>query len=262
MKERSRTGTVVRRNGVFGIRCSLVVLFATAAPLLTSPEAQAKPTKTQLSRAEARATEARAYFQSSLYKEAAAAFMDAYAIIKRPQLLYAAATAREKAGQHRRAYALYSMYLELPDIPGENRTYAEKKVLKLDKHMKSEPKTSGAKKGAVTGSSFPIWQAATGGGLVLGGAVSWLVARSIASDLSADQLNKTVQNQAQADSHKESAASARAWQKVAIGSTAIGVGFLAWTGWLWLKDKPKKTAWQLQPTLSPHTMGWTLTGRF
>mgnify|MGYP002630559367 CR=1 FL=1 len=263
MKDLSRPEPASRRPSASPTgRTIVLALTLTLAVLATCREAEAAPTATEVSRAEARATEARAYFHSGLFKEAAAAFMDAYAIIKQPKLLYAAATSREKAGQHRRAYALYSMYLELPDIPDDNRAFAEKKVLKLDRHMKSESQPAGVNNAAAPGAKFPAWQAATGGELVLGGAISWLVARSIASDLSVDQLDKTVQNQAQADAHQASAASARTWQRVAIGSTAIGVGFLGWTGWRWWRGRPKQTAWQLHPTLSPHTTGWALTGRF
>ena len=235
--------------------CALAISWL--APLTTNAE----PSKAELTRAEAKSTEARAYYQSALYKEAAQSFMDAFAITKRPRLLYAAASAREKAGQRRRAYALYSMYLELPDIPVKNRAYAESKIIKLDSDIQASPNNpSVSKDGASRG--FPVWQASVGGALVIGGAVSWLVARSIAADLSADQLGETVSNQADADAHRANATSARRWQGVAVGSAVIGAGFVVWSGWLWQRRRSKDTAWRMSPSLSTDRVGWTLTGSF
>lgn len=95
-------------------------------------------TNKDLERAEARATEGKAYFKAKLFGEAAEAFMDAYAIAKRPALVYNAARAREELNDNKRAVALFTMYMGLPGVKGDGKRAAAKRIAALQARIAAE----------------------------------------------------------------------------------------------------------------------------
>ncbi len=105
------------------------VLAATAAALLAWPAlAQAAPSPEDLERAEAKATEAKVFFQSGLHAQAASRFMEAFAISKRPALMYNAARAYEEGRLRAEAIALFQQYMGLPDATAEGRKEALERI--------------------------------------------------------------------------------------------------------------------------------------
>jgi hypothetical protein len=226
-----------------------------------------KARKADVRRADARAIESRAFFRQGLYKEAARGFMEAYAIVKRAPLVYAAARAWEKGGDLRRAHAMFSLYLDQPNIPDENKVFARRKVRKLAGQLQRARQTDAAPKvraRAQQSVGLPVWSTAAGGTLLIGGGAFWLLARSIAADLGEEQLGATVKNSADATTHRESAASARMWQKVAIGSAVVGTGLLGYSAWQasGRSAAPTGASLQLLPTLTGEGPGWALNVRF
>ncbi len=114
----------------------LAIVVTCLTLLLSTLCAHAQSTK-DLERAEARATEGKAYFKSKLYGEAAEAFMDAYAIVKKPTLVYNAARAREEMQDNKRALALFSLYLTLPGVKSDGKRAADKHIAKLQAKVKA-----------------------------------------------------------------------------------------------------------------------------
>lgn len=117
-------------------RKALVSLLALAVFMI--PVDASAADKKDLERAEARATEGKAYFKSKLYKEAAEAFMDAYAIVKKPTLVYNAARAREESGDLRKAVALFTMYTGLAGVDQKGKTAAGKHIDRLSAKIKAQ----------------------------------------------------------------------------------------------------------------------------
>ncbi|GEM_PF-1199728 len=136
-----------RRRGVAVVRAAVVgaVVLAIVASTASSAVAQSKK---DLERAEARATEGKAYFKSKLYKEAAEAFMDAYAIAKRPTLVYNAARAREELADNKRAVALFSMYRGLKGVKADGRRAADKHIKALQVKIAAADKAAAEKAAA------------------------------------------------------------------------------------------------------------------
>ncbi len=91
------------------IACAIVLGIA-----LSAGTAAAGPTDAELRRAEALATEARMFFKSKLYKDAALQFMEAFALSQRPALVYNAARAYEEADMLDKSIALFGHYQRLP----------------------------------------------------------------------------------------------------------------------------------------------------
>ncbi len=104
------------------------IFVASAVPV----GAHAQPTPRDLERAEALATEAKAYFKGKLYKQAATGFMEAYAIARKPPMVFNAARAYEEAREPRRALALFQMYLTLADVSDEGRADAGTRITDLE----------------------------------------------------------------------------------------------------------------------------------
>jgi outer membrane lipoprotein-sorting protein len=86
-----------------------VAAIAIAAVVLQPSLAVAQAvTAADLKKAEAKAEEAKAYFKSQLFAEAADAFMEAFAISKRPDMMYNAARAQEEGKLYAKALALFA----------------------------------------------------------------------------------------------------------------------------------------------------------
>lgn len=102
-----------------------LTLASAAAP--TAARA-AEPRADDLERAEAKALEAKAFFKSQLYPQAAASYMQAYAISHKPATLFNAARSYEEAGLHAEAIALFEQYRQLPDVPADGRKDADERI--------------------------------------------------------------------------------------------------------------------------------------
>lgn len=85
------------------------------------PLAAAEPSSTDMERAEAKAIEAKAFFQSGLFARAADGFMQAFAISKKPEMMFNAARAYEEAAMRAEAIALFEQYCKLADATDGGR---------------------------------------------------------------------------------------------------------------------------------------------
>lgn len=116
------------------LRHLLVVAVAVAVGLAAAPVVAADPADAAAIRAaEGKATEAKIMFQQKQFAAAAELFFQAYAIVKRPSLLYNAARANEEAGNIDKAVALYKSYRETQGVDEGGRTEATARIAKLQK---------------------------------------------------------------------------------------------------------------------------------
>lgn len=125
------------RSAAFG----RVALLCAAWLLAVTPSvhaAAAAPAAAELAAAEAKATEAKAFFQAKLYPQAAERFMQAYALSKRPALVYNAARAYEEAGKRSEAIALFKLYEGLPDAAAEGRQEARQRREALERALAAD----------------------------------------------------------------------------------------------------------------------------
>ena len=83
--------------------------------------------------AEGKATLAKILFQQKQFAAAAELFIQAYAIVKRPTLLYNAARSNEEAGNFASAVALYKTYRADPAIDDAGRAEANARIVRLEK---------------------------------------------------------------------------------------------------------------------------------
>jgi tetratricopeptide (TPR) repeat protein len=88
----------------------------------------AEPRTADTERAEAKVIEAKAFFKSALYPQAAASYLQAFAISHKPATLFNAARAYEEAKHFPEAIALFNQYIELPDTPGDGRREANARI--------------------------------------------------------------------------------------------------------------------------------------
>ena len=121
-----------------------VVAMATMALMAWPTVAHAAATPEELARAEGKATEAKVFFQSGLYAQAAARFMEAFAISKRPALMYNAARAYEEANMAAEATALFQQYMGLPDATAEGRKEALDRIGKQRQRLEVQKTGGGA----------------------------------------------------------------------------------------------------------------------
>ena len=101
------------------------VLFICLIVVTSARPAGAGPTDGELRRAEALATEARAFFKGGVFRDAASKFMEAFALSKRPSLVYNAARAYEEAKALNKARALFKLYLSLGSVDASGQKAAE-----------------------------------------------------------------------------------------------------------------------------------------
>jgi tetratricopeptide (TPR) repeat protein len=107
---------------------ALALALAPLAPRL----ALAAPNKEDVTRAEAKAMEAKFAFKAEKYADAARLFLEAYAIVRRPALLFNAARAWEEAKRYREAKVAFEQYLELPDVSADGKADARRRVAALE----------------------------------------------------------------------------------------------------------------------------------
>ncbi len=79
-------------------------------------------------RAEAKVIEAKAFFKSALFEEAAASYLQAFAISRKPATLFNAARAYEEAKLYAKAIALFEQYVQLTDTPADGRREANERI--------------------------------------------------------------------------------------------------------------------------------------
>jgi len=112
-----------------------VLLALILRPALTSAQ---PASSADLERAEAKAIEAKAFFRSGLYAEAAAGFMQAFAISRRPDMMFNAARAYEEAAMPAQAIALFEQYQTLPDAPADGKREATQRIGKQSTQMEAQ----------------------------------------------------------------------------------------------------------------------------
>ncbi len=79
-------------------------------------------------RAEAKVIEAKAFFKSALFAEAAESYLQAFAISHKPATLFNAARAYEEAKVFAKAIALFEQYVQLADTPPDGRREANERI--------------------------------------------------------------------------------------------------------------------------------------
>ena len=114
------------RSGRFA---AMVLILALA--LSTATVVSAQPSKRDMTEAASLAAQAKAFFQSKLYKEAVEHYMRAYALSKRPQPLYNTARAYEELGQTEKAVAMFRLYLGKVPVDSKGALAAKERVDKL-----------------------------------------------------------------------------------------------------------------------------------
>ena len=100
--------------------------------LLSSIAAAQPASNADLERAEAKAIEAKVFFKGGLYAEAATGFMQAFAISRRPDMMFNAARAYEQAGMAAQAVALFEQYQQLTDAPAQGKKDAALRIAQLN----------------------------------------------------------------------------------------------------------------------------------
>lgn len=118
----------------------MAVVMAVAAVASTPLAAESA----QIERAEAKAIEGKAFFQSGLFDKAAESYMAAFVISRKPDTLFNAARANEEAGKVQEAIALFEMYLKLPDAKDAGKLDARDRIAKLKSRRPNEPATPAA----------------------------------------------------------------------------------------------------------------------
>ncbi|MEY3012985.1 MAG: hypothetical protein RIT45_1720 [Pseudomonadota bacterium] len=166
------------------LRAIFAVLLAAAMLLPSAPRvAVAAPDPAAIAAAEAKATEAKAFFKAGLFPRAAERFMEAYALSKRPALVYNAARAYEEGQLRAEAIALFKLYEGLKDASGEGRKEARErrerleselaKIAGKDKPVGDADKPTPTPTPTPTPDSTPPWRTPTViGGLALGAAAA------------------------------------------------------------------------------------------
>ncbi len=82
-------------------------------------------------RAEAKAIEAKAFFRAGLFQNAAEGFMQAYAISKKPEMMFNAARAYEQGGLSPQAIALFDQYVGLAGVSDAGRKDAQERIARM-----------------------------------------------------------------------------------------------------------------------------------
>ncbi len=116
------------RNAAKRLALTCLCLIALAAPARAAETAD----DADLRKAEAAATEAKVFFKAGLFDKASGKFMEAYAISKRPSLMYNAARAYEEALNFREAVALLKHYRDLPTVGEDGRRDADERIARME----------------------------------------------------------------------------------------------------------------------------------
>lgn len=276
---------------------ALLVVAIGASGLRPAPVAAA-PAAAGRSQAEAKALEAKAYFKQGLYEEAAAAFMEAYAISRAPDMMYNAARAYQEARRPEKARALFKTYLGLDGVSPEGQQDARQRIAVLEAQMAkesvpAEPTPSDPVKPAAAPLAEPAspssapsgrgeaadvapggvavggapaatdalgWSVLGGGGVLLAlSGLAYLGARTTANDANA----MTIATPADAGDYNDRFDQAEQVRNLSLGLAAAGVGLAAWGAWrLWLKPGRASAPAALWLAPAPGAGGLAMGGRF
>jgi hypothetical protein len=254
-------------------------VFAQTVPVAQA-FADAPPDEAELVKAEALATEAKVFFKAKLYGKAAGRFMEAYAISRRPSLMYNAARAYEEGRNLREAHALFQEYRKLPDIGEDGRKDADARIARLEADMRTadaeararaekkvephvEPKVEPRVEPKVEPRVEPKVQPRVEPKVelkplihkedpaptfpvvkasVAGGALALSLTAWLVARHEADLArNVEVRTSADVEASLGHASSARAWQGVAIGSFVAGLALGGWAAYdVWRGTAPSE----------------------
>ncbi len=126
--------TAVRfADGCLRARRWIAALCCLCCALAAAPGWAAEPPDgAELRKAEAAATEAKVFFKAGLFDKASTKFMEAFAISKRPSLMYNAARAYEEGLNFREAVALLRHYRDLPDVGVDGKRDADERIARME----------------------------------------------------------------------------------------------------------------------------------
>ena len=127
-----------------GLLCCVLASVMTAA--LPSPVYAA--TAAEMRKAEALATEAKVFFGSKLYKDAALQFMEAFALSGRPNLVYNAARAYQEGGYPKKSVALFRYYLSRSGVDAAGKKAARGHMEAQEARLAAARKAEQAKRAA------------------------------------------------------------------------------------------------------------------
>ena len=252
-------------------------------------------------RAEAKVIEAKAFFKSALYQEAATSYLQAYAISKKPATLFNAARAYEEAKLYAKAIALFEQYVQLADTPADGRREANERIAhnhaELVGHLETTttvptrpvevtpphptehavtkateaeeaekaPETKVTAQPEGRKSNWLDWALFAGGDtLVIVGLLGYSGAVN-----SVNQANAMDFSALDAEStYKKQVAAARSTRTGSAILAVVGAGVAGWGAWrLWgpkaaAPDAPAKSSSWLLPTVAPDAAGLAWGGRF
>jgi hypothetical protein len=237
----------------------LVLLVMPSLSLSASAVSAQEATGTQLDRATAKATAGKAFFKDGLYKKAADEYMEAYAISKRPALMYNAARAYEEGQMAAEAVAVFKMYEELETATSQGRDDARDRRVALQRELDSVDGTVAAK---------PPWRRTVGwGGVVVGGVALavggwlWMAASTDQSALDAktnqfDGNGQIVGVQYSAYSPQQKDINGQ--RRIGVWATVTGVALGLTGAWLVWRKPSEQSAW----TILTGPRGGAVTWRF
>ena len=128
----------------------LVGAMLLAAALLAPRALVAGPalTKEEAAKAEATALDAKFKFKAGKHEEAAPLFLQAFALSRKPALLYNAARAYEEAGKPAEAKVAFEQYLTLPGVSASGKRDAQQHIRKLEAQIAAKKKAEAAQQEA------------------------------------------------------------------------------------------------------------------
>ncbi len=229
----------------------LMLMLASAAIAQAAP--RPGPTSPEVAEAEGLAAVAKERFRSKDFETAAKLFMQAYALVHEPALVYNAARAYEEAGRPGDATGLFKLYISLTDdaqgaaearervrrLEGQPPSHAGPvpgEQLKGDAHPPTAPAVDPSRPSGpptVAQRAPPAWLPwSTGGtaGVSLAAGITLMVLGRAASMDANDRYSADVD----AYDRAFGAAQNQWWTGVAL--TGVGVGLAGLTTWLWLRD--------------------------
>ena len=117
----------------------LAIFLVVAGGFAALPAGAAEgPDPADTRRAEAAATEAKVFFKAGLFDKASAKFMEAFAISKRPSLMYNAARAYEEGQNLREAVALFKHYRDLSEVGVDGRRDADERIARMEEVLRQQ----------------------------------------------------------------------------------------------------------------------------
>jgi len=229
----------------------VLALLGLALPLQVCPMS-AWAADPALAEAEALATRATAYFKSGLHRQAADLYMRAFALSRRPLMVYNAARSLEEASDLAESRALFEHYRGLKGVSASERAEADLRIAGLTDRLRtagphpSAPPARGTRddpssqqqgtpptmvsgvrderEAGATDPGFPVWQSVGAGVSLAAAGGCWLVARQQVQEA----LAIDVRDQEDKAAYLERADKAQAWRGVGVGFAVLGGGLGVW----------------------------------